>query len=71
MQGYANQLKNLPQEYNPWFDLCHFVLCVLAVRKEAGRSFAWNHPIACWLSCVIASFAGSIVVNPLLGIKKY
>lgn len=67
MTNYVQQLKNLPQDYSPWFDLCHFVLCVLAVRKEAGRSFAWTNPFSAWLSCIVASFAGSIVCNPLLG----
>ena len=65
--SYTNQLKNLPTDYAPWFDVCHFILCVLAVRKEAGRGFAWSHPFSAWLSCVVASFAGSIVCNPLLG----
>eukprot|EP00093_Oithona_nana_P003934 03934.XXX_53396_54484_1 [CDS] Oithona nana genome sequencing. len=64
---YANQLKSLPQDYYPWFDTCHVLLCVLAVRKEAGRGFAWTNPFSCWLSCIVASFAGSIICNPLLG----
>lgn len=67
MQGYALQLKKLPEDYYPWFDICHIILCVLSVRKESGRSFAWNHPVAAWLSCIVASFAGSIICNPLLG----
>jgi len=64
---YAHQLKNLPQEYYPWFDFCHIILCVLAVRKEAGRNFAWTNPLSAWISCVVASFAGSIICGPLLG----
>ena len=65
---YAQQLKSLPQDYYPYFDFCHIILCVLAVRKEAGRNFAWSHPVSAWISCVVASFAGSIICGPLLGI---
>ena len=64
---YAQQLKSLPQDYYPYFDFCHIILCVLAVRKEAGRNFAWSHPVSAWISCVVASFAGSIICGPLLG----
>ena len=64
---YAQQLKTLPADYYPLFDICHIILCVLAVRKEAGRNFAWSHPVSAWISCVVASFAGSIVCGPLLG----
>jgi len=64
---YAQQLKSLPQDYYPYFDFCHIILCVLAVRKEAGRSFARDHPVSTWISCVVASFAGSIICGPLLG----
>ena len=63
----ASTLKSLPQDYFPYFDICHITLCVLAVRKEAGREFAWRHPVSAWISCVIASFAGSIICGPLLG----
>ena len=65
---YAQQLKSLPQDYYPYFDFCHIILCVLAVRKEAGRTFARDHPVSTWISCVVASFAGSIICGPLLGI---
>ena len=64
---YAQQLKTLPADYYPLFDICHIILCVLAVRKEAGRNFAWSHPVSAWISCVVASFAGSIICGPLLG----
>ena len=63
----ASTLKSLPQDYFPYFDICHITLCVLSVRKEAGREFAWKHPVSAWISCVIASFAGSIICGPLLG----
>ena len=36
-------------------------------RKETDREFAWNRPIAAWGCCMVASFAGSLIANPLLG----
>ena len=39
----------------------------LFFRKEAGRDFAWNRPIAGWVCCIVSSFAGSLIANPLLG----
>ena len=64
---YSSTLKALPQDYFPLFDVCHIILCVLSVRKEATREFAWKHPFSTWISCLVASFAGSIICNPLLG----
>ena len=64
---YSATLKALPQDFFPWFDVCHIILCVLSVRKEASRDFAWRHPFSAWLSCIIASFAGSFICGPLLG----
>ena len=64
---YSATLKALPQDFFPWFDVCHVILCVLSVRKEASRDFAWRHPFSAWLSCIIASFAGSFICGPLLG----
>ena len=67
---YSATLKALPQDFFPWFDVCHVILCVLSVRKEASRDFAWRHPFSAWLSCIIASFAGSFICGPLLGKLK-
>lgn len=64
---YAGKLRAFPGEFYPVFDVCHIVLCCLAVRKETGRDFAWDRPIVTWASCMISSFAGSLLVNPLLG----
>jgi len=64
---YAGKLKSLPGESFPIFDVCHIILCCLAVRKETGRDFAWDRPVVTWASCMIASFAGSLIANPLLG----
>ncbi len=60
-------LRSLPGLYYPLFDVCHILLCVLTVRKEAGRGFAFKHPTATLVSCLVSSFAGSLLVNPLLG----
>ena len=63
----AQELLALPKTFYPLFDLCHVLLCVLTVRKEAGKAFAHEHPAAALLSCVVSSFAGSLLANPLLG----
>jgi len=67
LSTYAAKLRALPGESYPIFDACHIILCCLAVRKEAGRDFAWNRPIAGWVCCMVSSFAGSLIANPLLG----
>jgi len=63
----ASKLRALPGDSYPVFDVCHIILCCLAVRKETGRDFAWDRPVATWSCCMIASFAGSLIANPLLG----
>lgn len=65
----AQDLLSLPQSFYPLFDVCHILLCVVAVRKEAGKAFAHAHPAAALLSCVVSSFAGSLLANPLMGEK--
>jgi len=61
-------LRSLPSSYYPLFDVCHILLCVLAVRKECGgRDFAFRHPTAALVSCMVSSFAGSLLCYPLLG----
>lgn len=67
MSSYAAKLRALPGDSYPVFDVCHILLCCLAVRKETDREFAWNRPFAAWACCIISSFAGSLIVNPLLG----
>ena len=49
------------------FDLCYYVLASLSVRAEAGQAGRRNHPLASWLAAMSASFAGSLIANPLLG----
>merc|ERR1712080_155388 len=60
-------LSSLPSTYSLLFDLCHFLLAALAIRKEMGSSFTRSQPLATWLATMTASFAGSMVANPLLG----
>ena len=63
----ASELQGLPGQFSPWFDLCHYTLAALAVRKDVGVSRARANPLATWLATMSASFAGSLLANPLLG----
>ena len=63
----ASELEGLPGQLSPWFDLCHYTLAALAVRKEVGVTRARANPLATWLATMSASFAGSLLANPLLG----
>merc|ERR1711973_484456 len=63
----AEQLQALPANLFPLFDICHFLLAALAVRKEVGIPFSRSNPLATWIATVTASLAGSMVANPLLG----
>ena len=51
----------------PLFDLCHYLLAALAVRADGGLGRSRSHPLATWLATMSASFAGSLLANPLLG----
>jgi len=63
----ASNLQGLPAATAPLFDICHFLLAALAVRKEVGMGFSRSNPLATWLATMTASFAGSMIANPLLG----
>merc|ERR1711936_172534 len=63
----AARLQGLPSAWSPWFDICHYILAALAVRKETGTGFSRHKPLATWLATMSASFAGSLIANPLLG----
>jgi len=63
----AAYLQSLPTAWAPVFDICHFILAALAVRKEVGLPFSRSNPLATWLATMTASFAGSMIANPLLG----
>ena len=47
--------------------LASFYSFLILQRKETGRDFAWDKPVGTWACCMIASFAGSLIANPLLG----
>jgi len=63
----AAYLQALPTVWAPVFDICHFILAALAIRKEVGLPFSRSNPLATWLATMTASFAGSMIANPLLG----
>ena len=63
----ASSLQALPADFSPWFDLCHYSLAALAVRKDVGVASSRSNPLATWLATMSASFAGSLLANPLLG----
>merc|ERR1711909_258900 len=63
----ASQLQSLPSAWSPLFDICHLILAALAVRTEVGVGFSRSNPLATWLATMTASFAGSMIANPLLG----
>ena len=65
----THKLRSLPTTWPSLFNLCHFLLAALAVRKEVGFSFSRLHPLATWLATITAAFAGSLIANPLLGEK--
>ncbi len=57
----------LKDDWYPWLDVIHIILTVLTVRKEVGVEFSRRHPFATWLASIVASFAGSVIANPLIG----
>lgn len=63
--------QTLKDDWYPWLDVVHITLTILTIRKEAGMEFSRNHPFATWLASIVASFAGSVIANPLLGLYKY
>ena len=53
--------------WSPLFDLCHYLLAALAVRSEVGQARSRAQPLATWMATMSASFAGSLLANPLMG----
>ena len=43
------------------------IVITITNRKEVGVEFTRSRPLATWLATLSASFAGSLVANPLLG----
>lgn len=63
----AAELQALPGQWSPLFDVCHYLLAALAIRSEVGLARSKAKPLATWLATMSASFAGSLLANPLLG----
>jgi len=60
--GPADILKHLPGDYHHVFDLVHFVLCIQGDRADLGEGFESTsklHPLASWMSAMMACFAGT------------
>lgn len=56
--------------WDPYFNIVHCLLSCVAIRDDLGAKaipFSRKHPLATWLSCMVAVFAGGIVTAPLLG----
>ncbi|XP_063962291.1 trimeric intracellular cation channel type 1B.1-like [Lytechinus pictus] len=65
---YANTYAQLP--LFPFFDVAHYIMMILALRRDAGDGFvslAENNPLACWVCSMLSCFAGYILSNALLG----
>ena len=67
----AAMARSLPVTYGDVFNLCHMIVSVLSVRKDAGKQFGISNPVAAWASSIITVFAGSLVANPLLGKRRF
>jgi len=56
--------------WSPYFNIVHCLLSCTAIRDDLGARaipFSRKHPLATWLACMIAVFAGGLVCAPLLG----
>ncbi|CAH3036596.1 unnamed protein product [Porites lobata] len=63
---YAGQFANIPMF--PVLQCAHYTIMCLKLRMEAGSlSFAYTHPMSCWVSSILTCFAGTIMANFLLG----
>jgi len=70
MDSAAQVLSSLPADFHHVFDLVHFILAVQADRQDMGDGFeslSRQHPLASWVSAMMACFAGGLLVNPLCG----
>ncbi|CAG0924582.1 unnamed protein product [Notodromas monacha] len=64
----ANQVVKL--KMFPLFDVAHSAITCLYIRDELDKSnakFSRLHPFACWISCMISIFSGSLLTAFLLG----
>jgi len=65
MANMATKLKMFP-----YFDIAHCVITILYCREDLGHDavrFSRRHPLALWLSCMVAVFSGGLLVGLLLG----
>ncbi|CAL4121238.1 unnamed protein product [Meganyctiphanes norvegica] len=56
--------------WDPYFNIVHCLLSCVAIRDDLGAKaipFSRKHPLATWLACMVAVFAGGLVCAPLLG----
>ncbi|XP_023343708.1 trimeric intracellular cation channel type 1B.1 isoform X2 [Eurytemora carolleeae] len=70
MESAAEVLRDLPKDFNYVFDVVHFIICIQGDREDMGDSFiptTRKHPLASWMSSMLACFAGGILVSPLCG----
>jgi len=70
METAAETLRDLPKDFHHLFDAVHFILCIQGDRADLGDSFETTsklHPLASWVSAMMACFAGGLLVNPLCG----
>jgi len=70
MESAAEVLKDLPKDFHYAFDIVHFIVCIQGDRLDMGDRFlptSKEHPLASWMSAMMACFAGGLLVSPLCG----
>lgn len=68
----ANKLLKL--EMFPYFEITHVIYCCMHIKSDFGHGinekgaliFSRKHPLACWISCMLSAFSGTILANFLL-----
>lgn len=68
----ANLVLRLEQF--PYFDIAHVIICCIYIKSDFGHGikekgaiiFSRKHPLACWLSCMLSTYSGTILANFLL-----
>ncbi|XP_013791185.1 trimeric intracellular cation channel type 1B.1-like [Limulus polyphemus] len=64
----ANQVTKL--KMYPYFEAAHCAIVCMYIKEDLAAGshlFSRKHPLACWLSCMLSIFAGTILCNFLLG----
>ncbi|KAF8790479.1 Trimeric intracellular cation channel type like protein [Argiope bruennichi] len=54
----------------PFFEIAHCLVTCISVREDLARDahvLSRKHPLACWIVCMVAINAGSILTSFLLG----